>query len=511
VRGLNVCRLVALVGVLSLFAKGVSAATVTWAGLGANGLWSSVDNWVSRVPPVAGDSVVFDGGAGVNPTNDLAAGTMISGITFSPTASGFTLGGNGVTLGGDVVDRSAEAQAVNFNLLLNGSRTVSVLAGGPTPAAGSVTINGVVSDGGGGFGLTLVNSGLNKLQTGAGGVLSMGSMTLTRANTYTGATVAQVGNLILDYAATGAPTANIVSNQSSLVLGNAGLPTTTPGVGQLMVNGGGGLNNSQTFNGTMLGIGANAVTLNQNGANNVNVALGAITRKTGGVVTFTLPSAGSISASAPVTNGIMGAWATVGDSTTTPAAGPSDWATIVGGNVVSLSTVANGYTDVTGTPTIVSNVASNVRWTASSGNATVAGPNTTDINTFLYSENTARVVNITGTLRFGAAGGILRPNPSGTTNLQFSGGRITAGGADNTPGELILNNGQQTTSNNNNGTLQINSVIADNGTGAVSLIKTGRGSLSINGANTFTGDTYILQGRISMANAAAFGPARRNL
>src|SRR5205814_1259205 len=99
-------------------------------------------------------------------------------------------------------------------------------------------------------------------------------------------------------------------------------------------------------------------------------------RNAGGVLSLTLPSVGSVVASAPLTNGIIGSWATVGSDTTTPASGPSDWATIVDGKIVPLA--AASYTVVTGTPTIVSNAASNVKWTGNTGNATV-GAGTTDI------------------------------------------------------------------------------------------------------------------------------------
>src|SRR5262245_19105931 len=94
--------------------------------------------------------------------------------------------------------------------------------------------------------------------------------------------------------------------------------------------------NSQTFNGTTIGVGANKIGVTTGAGGTTNLTLGAITRNTGGAVQFTLPTTGSISASGSLTNGILGGWATVG-----PAAGPTDLATISGGNVVAYSAYTN--------------------------------------------------------------------------------------------------------------------------------------------------------------------------
>ena len=70
-------------------------------------------------------------------------------------------------------------------------------------------------------------------------------------------------------------------------------------------------------------------------------------------------------------------------------------------------------------------------------------------------------------------------------------------------------NANQTGTNNSND-LTIGSIIADNGGAAfpVTVVKTGPGSLVLNGANTFSGDTYILQGRVRQGNAASFGTGK---
>lgn len=87
-------------------------------------------------------------------------------------------------------------------------------------------------------------------------------------------------------------------------------------------------------------------------------------------------------------------------------------------------------------------------------------------------------------LRLGSQGGIVTSSAAMTTGTVTIGtaansGVLTAGGADNTSGEIIVNTALATP-------VTINSTIADNGTGAVSLTRTGlvATTLTVNGANT---------------------------
>ena len=139
---------------------------------------------------------------------------------------------------------------------------------------------------------------------------------------------------------------------------------------------------------------------------------------------------------------------------------------------------------------------------------TLAATGVTDINSLLFNIDSiaqAVMVGSGNTLRFGASGGIFR---TGTSNNLFSlgtvgdGAFLTAGGADNTAGDLLVNTGG---SANTNQTVALNSVIADNGTGAVRLVKTGLAALAIGSANTFTGGLYVADGRVHLNNAAAAG------
>jgi autotransporter-associated beta strand protein len=230
--------------------------------------------------------------------------------------------------------------------------------------------------------------------------------------------------------------------------------------------------------------------------------LGAITPNAGGTVNFTLPTGtqsatNGITTSTTNTNSILGGWARVGN----------DWAinstNAVGGNIAALAT----YTDVSRLGgTITSNATSNLRIITGggSGNITPAAPGVTDINTLkgTAADGTATYdPGTTDTLRLGAAGGILLP--TGVTPLTIGAaandGILTAGGADNTPGTIYLTNNHSTS------ILTINSIIADNGTGVVSVTTSGAGTTKLFGNNTYTGRTIIGGGVLAIASEAALG------
>lgn len=161
-------------------------------------------------------------------------------------------------------------------------------------------------------------------------------------------------------------------------------------------------------------------------------------------------------------------------------------------NIIALAT----FTDVNRLGgTIASAVGTNVRIVEAGAAGTVTvGAGTTTINT-LTNAGTAGVATVTngGTLRLGALGAILDNSTLVTQGLTISGGTLTAGETDNTAGELLLIN------NNTLATTAISSVIANNGSGAVSLIKAGSGTVSLTADSTFTGGTTVNAGTLSLA------------
>ena len=158
------------------------AATLVWNGGGADDNWSSALNWTG-VSFTVGDTLQFGGSTRLAPVNDLAVDTLVGGLEFTnntfASTSAFTLTGNRITLGGNITTTAVSGgtfnatinDQINLDLLLNGTRTITV--GNNADKTHNLTINGVISDGGGAFGLNV-----------AGGA----RLTLANANTYTGTT-----------------------------------------------------------------------------------------------------------------------------------------------------------------------------------------------------------------------------------------------------------------------------------------------------------------------------------
>lgn len=406
---------------------------------------------------------------------------------------------------------------VNAGWTLNANRGIAL--GDGTPGSGgtinvtstnasaantlALTYNGIIAD----------NGGTNSLTKTGIQILALGG-----ANTYTGATKINQGQLTLDFGAAGAPASNIINSASNLVMGDyaTSLSNSAAGAPVLLVQGGNSAANSQTFNGASFKPGnSNVIARGGTGAFATTLALGAITHTPGGTVGFSLINNGgtaAITTSTANTNGIIGGFATTGATAvgtgTTPVT-QTDWAANDGSNNIVAYTGYTLATTTTGTPVaLASNAANNVRISsASTGNITLTfASNLSELNTIQSTDTVARtlVIGAGNTLRLGNFGGVWTAS-TGTLTFGAStaqGGTLTAGGATNTAGEIVFNTGAGIT---------VNSVIADNGSGAVSLVKTGTSTLTLNGNNTFTGGTFINQGTVTAISANSFGGAGRDV
>lgn len=433
----------------------------------------------------------------------------IQGGVVSATNDG-SLGPSGSTI---ILDGGALRLTANTTI----SNTRSILLGEAGGGSGtldlaSATYAGVIADNGGPGSL---------IKT--GGDSSGTSLTLTGSNTYSGDTSINQGAIKLDFSAATAPSSNIlyhgVPTAGTLYLG--GLPTklgnTSVGGGILIVQPKASTNNSQTFNGLVLNQGNNQIkALTASGAG-ILLNLGSITRTEGGVINFALPGAAAPSATNAIRtttgndHGILGAWATVSVGTT------YNWAANDGaGNIIAYS----GYT-VLASPTISSNTASNIQITSgTSGNVTMAAGGVTDVNTIQVTDLNPRTIDIGSgnTLRLGDSGGIWRSVPSTSTSaitigVAGSAGVLTAGGANNTAGVIVLR-GRIAESGGASNSFVINSTIADNGTGPVQLViastqpddgTNDTGATVLNAANSYTGGTYVNSGTLITNNAGSLG------
>jgi fibronectin-binding autotransporter adhesin len=471
----------------------------TW-GNSAGGSWATPSNWDTI--PNAIDAVANFA------TLDITADTTV------------TLNGNftvGSLIFGDIAPAAFPGPAsnwiVNAGTPSSSTLTLNVSSGTPTINVVNPTAQPINSAGppaADAFYKLFVDqtATINAVLTGSKGMnkTGYGTLVLSRANTYTGTTSVQNGALTLDFSAAGAPANNILASGSALSLGGG---LAVAGNGVLNITGASAATNSQSVSGTTIDFGNNAINVNQNSATAVNLSLGNISRINHGVLNFTLPTAGTVSANVPNVNGIIGGWATVG------VGANASWAVNDGsGHLVAKTT---GFTDVTGAPTILSDPTSNVRWSNSSGNAAL-NSGTTDINSLIFTDvysGTAdlRTVNIPagGTLRMGPQGGIFRTDNIGNqaqlllTIGQTNGASfLTAGGAPNTPGELIFNANNAPINADQNG-IVVASTITDNGTAPVTVVQSGVSTTQGNVANSYSGGTYINSGRFRAQVVGAFG------
>jgi uncharacterized repeat protein (TIGR01451 family) len=189
------------------------ATTVTWDGGGINASWTTNNNWVSNLAPIAGDNLVFPAGAAqLTNTNTFVPGRTFGSIQVN--GSGYVIGGNAINLSGGLAGGAAAGATFNVPITLTQD-----LAFGTN--AGQFSIGSTVNLNGHALSLTPA-PGTTQILTGA--ISGAGSLAKTLAgearllgnNSYTGTT--QV-------------------NQGILVTSSSGLGGATPGNGTTVASG----------------------------------------------------------------------------------------------------------------------------------------------------------------------------------------------------------------------------------------------------------------------------------
>lgn len=226
-----------------LIASMANGATRTWTGT-ANGLWSIPANWGGATPS-AGDDLVFPAGAqNLSMTNDLPAGTIMGSLSI--TGDGYSLGGNQLGLGGDVLINAPTTGPV-FSLPLVLTKSVAITN---SAAAVTATFSPAATIAVGSFVLNVSGAGKTSIAgtiTGSGSLFrgpGIGDLVLSGDNTFTGAVTVDAGSITV---------------QSASALGDAATGTTVQGTGALRVMGTGPMTVTEPL---VLGSSANTVLVN---------------------------------------------------------------------------------------------------------------------------------------------------------------------------------------------------------------------------------------------------------
>jgi fibronectin-binding autotransporter adhesin len=416
----------------------------------------------------------------------LQASTDLSGGNATTNAvtmkKDFTVSGsNNVTLGGEftqsgaslILTSSLDAGRVlelsgNVFLSENATQRTFAIAG-----TGNTTISGVIADFGGSSHFAVTNTGVT---------------TLTNANTYTGQTrLGTVGQ----------------ADAGTLRLSGAAKI-----IGSLLVVGGTLDLNSTTQTITTFGLGGG--TAGSTG----NVLIGAGTLNLGGTVTYTSsnnPNGGTISG---VGGGVLNLNGTrtftIGDSTAAAndltvsaiiADGSGSSGITKGSTGVLALTGANTYTGITtisaaGGTISVSNlknggVASSLGMSSNAATNLLLG-NATTLAYTGTGDTTDRLFTLTGTANL--HGATLEASGSGAINFSNT-------------GALAFTTANQTRTLTLAGTNVGNNILAaalaNNGSGATSLTKTGVGTWALSGTNTYTGATTVSDGILTFLNTSA--------
>jgi fibronectin-binding autotransporter adhesin len=504
-----------------------SPAAVYWDNNGATaGFGTAAGTWASPTTGNSSQGWSTDETGGTLPVNFTTTVTNLVGFGFGATG----LGAGTITVSGSVTNA-----AMTF---ASGSGAIT-LSGGTIyfPAAGTITVNNTsdtISSALPGTGTSLTTAGT-------------GTLILSGNNTYSGATTNSAGTLKAGSTTGLSPnSAFSVAAGATLDLGGfnntiSSLSTATGTITDSSAAGSGGTlkittmaQTAQLFTGS-LALQWNAGQINSTIlTDTANTFSGGITAGgSTGINNRFLLSGGTIGSGTPgaLTSGVWGTGAvTLGTATT-------EYSQIMfnGGTTINNAIVVNsalGNSDAAGTfrvdstgnviaGTINANLA-NATFRNQSGTGAVSLTNTisgasglmlsasagTSLNVTLANTGTANsyagdttISSVKETLTLGAANQI--PNGAGKGNLIITNGTFNLGGFSETINGLSGSGGivdgvsgtPTLTVGDNNATSTFSGVIK-NTAGTLALIKTGNGTLTLSGVNTYGGNTTINAGRL---------------
>jgi autotransporter-associated beta strand protein len=466
----------------ALASSASAQATYTWGNTATD--FNANGSWTTAGVPGTLDAVIFPvPGTIVQP--QLTSSATVSRVAFGThlslgTTSGYTLG----AAGSETLSLTGTGNDANAAIFSNGNNTIAanlVLGGGnQTIATGSSASS------------TTINSGLRLTGTISGG---SSSDTLNFTANASGRVTAITGtaNTFASVPVTNSNLNLVVTRLGDATNGGTsslGTSTTIRLNGGTLTYAGTGETTNRSFD-----LRATSV-LTATGTGGLLVVTGGVSTTTAGAKQLTI----SPSASAPGSTIEIQGLVSDGSGTVSLYVGGASV------NVVRLSNAANSFSGGL-------RIRGAIVETASIGASGVNSP-----------------LGTSGTITFGepstanTALSILRYTGTGETTSKVM---LAGGGATNTSGSTTIDQGGSgvleiasniaydvanytrvldlRATSTTGGTGLFSGQLADNGTGAVSLRKTGAGIWTVSGSNTYTGGTQLNAGTLSLGSAGAIG------
>jgi autotransporter-associated beta strand protein len=283
----------------ALAASTASGQTVTWdAGSGADFLWNTLTNWSGDVLPTATDAVIFPtpipnpGTLATPGTITLGAGEVALSLDLQ---SAYTLTGGDLTLGAGGTTNVGGAVSATVNSALLGANGVTKTGTGTLILSGANTFTGA----------TAVNAGILNIQSATAlGTVAGGVTVASGAELQIQGAIA-VGAEALTIAGTGTTTTSGALHNISGTNSYAGA-VTIDAAGALITSDAGTLTLGSTINGAAA---ASPLSFGGAGAVTVTGAIGANvgTVSKSGAGTVTLSAAGSQTGTTSITGGRIAA------------------------------------------------------------------------------------------------------------------------------------------------------------------------------------------------------------
>ena len=434
-----------------------------------------------------------------------------AGMWFLPNANGFS-GGTSITNGTLAIGHSAAlgtgpvtvSGTASAGLLLRGDLNIannytnSVSNGGLAIGQGNSVWNGSVNLAGGNANWRLGAAEGASLQftqpitgsVGSGRVIlyGRGDIVMSGTNTYAGVTAVSGPRLVLDYSVNNG---SKLANGQNLELGwSGGLSGIITGLGShpgldgtsyqtgfaggtLVLRGGTHL---ESVNATVLNNGASRIV--REAGSTARLEMKGISRTANGNLnvygTIDFGEAGIATTTTTSTSGILA----VGTTAIATING-TDWAT-GGGNINAFSAYSTSFT-------------SGQHTNLTAATTSITGTSTT--NTLRFNTNAAGTVTLNNaSILQLVAGGIL-VTPNVTDDVVITGGTLRR--------SVSTGNLDMVFHHYGSGLLNVNSVLANNGSGALVLTKTGPGTVVLGAANTNTGRVNVQQGVLQVGDGTA--------